>query len=606
VIYGTSPLRTFWRRDVNEQFFRERYFTSDKEGRLEPKSRVVQKNVTRYNGPVARAEDIFQTWIYPHNIQHANDAQAVFFRTHLLWEQLLQRQNSGLVMGVTPELITKIAKELKDDQNSGKANTYLKLLQDIKGQGLRSTIDYSRNLERLLQFADGGRFETIQDNTYFDSMEIWVSLKLPGQTMSVPCVVEVLNYSECIRIQRNPFWHQTAPFDWFRFIKPPPSEYYGRGLPEATIHMQAQMNDMLNQGMDSATLALNNITIINPAFAPNAESFEIEPGAQWFADPNGVKQFTFPDLSEIGVKNAQVVRGIITEMSDNAPQLPDPIAGKARSTGQAQMAMDEWSTDMFAFLRSVSEEGLAPFAQKIHMLIQQNAKDDDIIKISGKYAGKYISRVITPDDILGSYFFHWQTTLQIQQVQMKTQQMLNFMKVYTQIPPQAQEGIHFNWDNFIIKLLRDGFMIRDTTTIIETARETASTPPDIENRILKLGGEIMVTPSDDDNAHIASHTRALQTVKQTDLYERSLFSEHIQLHTQQIQQKQQQAQQAQIQAAQQQQMAMAQSNVKVQGKQIHGRGQARPPAQGNPGPGNGSQINESQNISDMGKGLNNG
>lgn len=595
VLYGTSPLRTFWRKDVNEQFFRERYFVQAKDGTVEPKQRVVQKNVTRYNAPIARASDIFQTWVYPHNISHMREADAIFERTHLKWEDLLQRQNSGLVMGINPELIQTIKDNLSESKRGD--NFYYKIIKQTIGEGLKSTIDYPRNLERLLQFADGGIFQAIQDNTWFDLMEIWTNIKLPGSEVSVPCIVEVLNYMHCIRIQRNPFWHQSPPYDFMRYLKPPPGEFYGRGLPEPVLPCQSQLNDLLNQGMDSATLSLNPITIINPAFAPNAESFEVEPGAQWFADPAGIKNFEFPDLSTIGINNAEKVRQIITQMSDNAPQLPDPIAGKARSTGQAQMAMDEWSTDQFAFLRSIAEEALSPFAQKIHMLIQQNVSDDDIIKIAGKYAGKWISRVVTPDDILGNYTFHWITTLQIQQVQVKTQQMLNFIKIYAQLPPQEQSKIEFNWENFLIKLLRDGFMIKDTTTIIETPRMTASTPPAIENKILKMGGEVMVTASDDDAAHIAAHTNFMNTLGKTDLNVRTNTSEHIQLHQQQQQQKQMAQQQAQIVAQQQQQMALAQTNVKSEGRHLKAPGQQQRPV------GNGSQINESQNMGDMNKGM---
>lgn len=603
VIYGTSPQRTFWKKEQNEQFFNERVFKKDASGLLIPSRKVVQKMVTRYNGPVARAEDIFQTWIYPHNIANAADARAVFARTHLRWSELQQRQNDQMIMGINEELLKAIAQDIKDNEKEEKKSTYLSFINQFKEEGLKSTVDYDRNIERLLQFADSGRFDAIQDDTYFDLMEIWTHLKLPDTDVPVPVVVEVLNYSHVVRIQRNPYWHQSSPFDWFRFIKPPPGEYYGRGLPEAPIKMQAQLNDMLNQGMDSATLALNNITIINPAFAPNAESFEMEPGAQWFADPAGIKQFVFPDLSKIAMDNAQQLRGIISEMSDNSPQLPDPISGKARSTGQAQMAMDEWSTDMFAFIRSISTEGLNPMAQKIHMLCQQNLTDDDIIKVSGKYAGQMISRVVTPDDILGQYSFEWVTALQIQQVQLKTQQMLNFIKIFAQLPPQAQSSIKMNWENFLIKLLRDGFQIRDVTNIIETPRMTASVPPDLENRILKQGGEIKVTDSDDDDLHIESHTQAQKKLSGTNLYESALFDQHIQLHQQQKKAKAQAAQQALIQQQQMQAMAAAQSNVKSAGKHIHPVAPpGAPPPAGKP-QGNGSQINESQNIGDMSKGM---
>jgi hypothetical protein len=577
VLYGTSPLRTYWRKEINEQFFKERYFVANKEGVFEPKTKTVQSKVTTYNAPMARAEDILQTWIYPHNIQQANEAQAVFAQTKITWQGLLERANKGMAVGITPDLKDTVDKEISE------------MLDQVKGEGKKSDIDFPRNLERLLQFADGGQFSAIQDNGFYNLMEIWTQVTLPDSDITVPVVMEVLNYQHPVRIQRNPFWHQQPPFDWFRYIKPPPGEFYGRGLPEPSLEMQAMADDTLNQTMDCVTLSLNPITIINPAFAPNAESFEVEPGAQWWADPNGVKNFEFPDLSDTGIKNFQIMRQAIKEMSDNAPELPDPISGKARSTGQAQLAIDEWSTDLFNFLRGIANEGLSPFAQKIHMLLQQNLNDDDIIKITGKYAGQWIDRVVKPDDILGNYSFHWITTLQIQQRTVKAQQMMNFMKVYGTLPPQVQQNIKFRWEPFLQLLLRDGFMVKDTTQIIETPRMTASTPPDIENRIIKQGSIVKVTDSDDDQAHMASHQSAMAKLSQGDAYIASLFNQHIQMHQQQIKDKQAQAAQMQ----QQMQMAQLQSQQMSQKK----------PTSGNPGAGNPRQLNESTNSSDIEKGM---
>lgn len=582
VLYGTSPLRTYWKREVVEQFFKERHFTVNSDGTIKPNTRTVQQMVTQYNGPVARAEDIYQTWVYPHNISCIEDAEAVFLRTKVTWEQMMARANTGMSVEMTPDFKERLDKDLEEK------------IKQSKGEGRDSDIDFPRSLERLLQFADGGQFSAINGNKYYDLIEIYFKTKLPNTEAPVPIVMEVLNYIHPTRIQRNPYWHQSFPLDFFRYIKPPPGEFYGRGLPESTLDVQSQMDDLLTQGMDSATLALNPITIINPAFAPNAESFEVEPGAQWWADPAGIKNFEFPDLSDVAIKNALQLRTLITQMSDNSPQLPDPISGKARSTGQAQLAIDEWSTDLFNFLRTISVDALAPFAGKIHMLLQQNLSDEDVIKITGKYAGVWIDRVVKPDDVLGNYNFHWITSLDIQQKTVKAQQMLNFMKVYGTIPPQELQDIKFNWSTFLTLLLRDGFGVKDVTKVIETPRMTQSTPPDLENRIMKQGGIVKVTDSDNDSAHIASHQLFQQTLKQNDIYTKSLFDQHIQLHQQQ-QEKKQQAAEA-MQAQQQMQQAQLAS------------GQAKPPGggvkpQNNPRVGNPRQINESTNVGDMGKGM---
>jgi hypothetical protein len=547
VIYGTSPARQFWHKKENEQFFKERYFVRTKEGILEPKTRFKQDKIVTYNAPELRAEDVFQTWVHPHNVDKPENIQHVFWRT-------------------------KINKyQLKTKSQQGMCHKY----EELKDTGDQRDWDFEESQERLQQFGQSGLMPALQDDGQWDLLEVWCNILLPGHDEPVPCVVEILDYAHVTRIQRNPYWHQKPPFDFMRFIIPPPGEFYGRGLPEASLKLQHQIDDTLNQTMDSATLALNNITVINPAYAPNAESFEVEPRAVWWADPNAVKQLTFPDLSGVGYTNVGILRGFVSELSDNQPQLPDPIAGKARSTGQAQLAINEWQTDLYTIIDMIATEALQPMAKKTHMLLQQNLEDDEIIRVSGKFSGSYINRVITPEEVVGNYNFSWLSSLQIENTAVKNQQMLNFMRMFQQIPPGE---VKINWSNFIIKLLRDGFMIKDIHNIVETEHMNASTSPDIEYRILKLKGAIRVEDSDNDDAHLLRHAADLS--KETDEYVKAKLEEHIRTHVE--------SQQKKIVMVQQMQAAMAQQ---------------APPQGAGGGPGNPQQIPESTAEDDLERGM---
>lgn len=271
-----------------------------------------------------------------------------------------------------------------------------------------------------------------------------------------------------------------------------------------------------------------------------------------------------------------IMRSVITEMSDNSPQLPDPIAGKARSTGQAQLAVGEWQTDLFTIVELIGYQALNPMAKKTHMLIQQNVSDDDIIRISGKFSGKWINRVVTPEEILGNFNFKWVPALQIENTSIKTQQMLNFLRVYSTIPPQERPAL--NMETFLIRLMRDGFGVKDIHNLFDIERANPSVPPEIEHRILDLGGEIKVQRSDDDTVHEREHRFYMKSQK--DLYKLAVMEKHLIEHVNQRQTKELQAQQA----------AMA---LKMQ------QAQMRPPGRsGNPG-----QIPESTSQEDLQRGM---
>lgn len=563
VLFGTSPLRSYWHKEENELFYKKREAYADDQGIIRFKAVPVREKLIKYNAPKLRAEDIFNTWVYPHNAQSPDDIEVCFWRTWVKKFELKDKADKGMCYG----------------------------FDNLQSAGTDQAQQYSESVQRTMQFGDSGTIMSLQGNDLFQLVEIWCDLKLPGEQTLTPCVVEIVGEKFVTRIQRNPYWHQEIPIDFGRFIIPPPGEFYGRGIPEAVINLQIQLDDTMNQTMDSATLALSPITIINPAYAPNSESFEVEPGAQWWADPSAVKQFQFPDLTEAGYKAAGTIKGWITELSDNSPQLPDPIAGKARSTGQAQLAVNEWQTDLFCFIDFISVEALNPMAYKIHSLIQQYISDDDVIKVSGRYAETWINRIVTPQDIVGRYKFKWTGALQIENQAIKTQQMLNFLNTYKQLPPEAQAKIQINWENLMIKLFRDGFLIKDVENLITTARMTESVSPYLEERILGFGGEIHTVDSDDDDAHIKFHTMAQNQDK--DPITRAKRNKHINDHQNQKLQKQA----AEQQAAQQQQMQQQQLT------------QGQPPGPNGPGPGgpgNKTQIPQSTSQSNLEKGIRTG
>lgn len=556
VLFGTSPIRQYWHRAENEMFYKKRVAYEDKQGVVRFRAETVKENVVHYHAPKLRAEDLFNTWVYPHNANSVEDIEMHFWRTNI---------------------------KKFDLQKKARENTCAHF-DKIKDLGETAKDDFQEQQERLQQFGETGEFQSLQGNDNYELLEVWCSLLLPGSDRPVSCVVEIINKQLCTRIQRNPYWHQQSPFDYGRFIIPPPGEFYGRGLPEAAMSLQHQLDDTMNQTMDATTLALNNITIINPAYAPNAESFEIEPNAVWWADPAAVKQFVFPDLTDSGYKAAGTLRNWISEMSDNQPQLPDPIAGKARSTGQAQLAVNEWQTDLFCFIDFLSVEALSSMAHKTHSLLQQFLGEKDIIRVSGKYADTWTQRVVTPEDLCGRYKFKWVGALQIESQAIKTQQMIQLMNIWKNLPQDAQGQVRMRWQNYVVKLMRDGFLIKDVENLVETEHMIATTSPILEEKILVEGGDIRVEKADDDAIHIQEHERAHATDK--NVLSRAKRAKHLEEHRNQQQRKMAEARQIEMQMAALQAGGIGQSSQGGGGKQ-----------------GNTTQITDATSQASMEKGI---
>lgn len=554
VLYGTSPLKCYWDEKSVKQFVKTRKQVLQKNGSFEPQTSIEKKDVSLYCGPRVSVRDLFGVWVSPQTATTPQEVQQVYEEYEVTYEDLKLKESLGAAIGI----------------------------EDLKDLGKEGSTGDDETQERFATF--GSSANIVGTSPYYKMLEVWTELDLPDGTR-LPCIVEIINETHVIRIQQNPLWSQVPPYFFARFIVPPAGEFYGRGLPEGGKFLQHQLNDTINQGVDAATLSLNNIVIVDPAFAPNAESFEIEPNGIWWASPNAVKQFTFPDLSDTAIKNANVIRGAITELSDNSPQLPDPIAGKARSTGQASLAYNEWQTDMWNFMRKIEIEALQPLAKTCHLLLQQYIKDDLVIKIAGKYAGTWMKRIVTPEEIIGDYTFHWNGSIQTEDNAVKASQIIQFMKVFGQMPPDIQQKVRLNWPNIAELFLTYGLGFKQIDKLIETDELSPEVPPGIENKILELNGVIDVRPQDNDDLHILSHEGYKKILK--DPWQLRQMDIHIGKHQQQREQKMIEAQ-----MLQQQMMMMQAQQAPAQG----------PGGRNNP-MGNQGQVNESLNESDMMRGM---
>jgi hypothetical protein len=192
--------------------------------------------------------------------------------------------------------------------------------------------------------------------------------------------------------------------------------------------------------------------------------------------------------------------------------------------------------------------------------------------------------VTGPADIVGNYDWKWIGSFGIDNQQVKTQQMLTLLKILPALPPDA--GVNVKWPNFMIKLMRDGFQIRDVENVIETEFLNASTDPGIENKLLEQGGSVMANTSDDDALHVRVHQDLLGKTK--DPYHRALIDKHIKEHGLAAEKK-----------AQMQQMMQMQMQLSA------GQPGANKGPQGNRNNpmGNQTQISESTDPSDYERGL---
>ena len=179
----------------------------------------------------------------------------------------------------------------------------------------------------------------------------------------IPMKIDIYGNSICGLIQRNPFYHQRPPYVVGKYIQPNADEFYGQGIPWATQYMQYEINSKAEQGMDSATIALNPVAIIDPGLAGASNEFNYEPGVIWWASPQGVKVTSMPDTTPIAYQAIQQLRTQMADYSDRSPALPPQLMGKSRTATQSEMVFDSLGVDNWLFQLQNEQMILTPDAR---------------------------------------------------------------------------------------------------------------------------------------------------------------------------------------------------------------------------------------------------
>jgi hypothetical protein len=364
----------------------------------------------------------------------------------------------------------------------------------------------------------------------------------------VPCVITLANYSKVIRVQRNPFWHQSKPYIVGRYMKGPAGEFYGHSLPERMRSLQYMMTDLGNQTMDSLTYSLNPIALIDPGFAGDVNSFKLQPGAKWFASPQGVKFETFPDISATGFQGLQQIRGMIQQFSDNSPNIAPQLSGKVRSATQAATVQNQVSANMKALARSDEFEVLAPLADMTHWLLKQFQTEEYQIVVQGPEKGEWITKQINPEVLHKDCLLVWRGTEVAEKTAVRNQQLLSAYNMALQTSSLMPGQI--DMPKLLKEVMNEAFGLKDLGIFIEDQKKK-TIDPELENQSLSMGEEVEVHLGDNFEGHMETHRKGYQEAETPEA--RIAYLRHMEKH--EVQKKAKdilQQQQAQISSLQSQ------------------------------------------------------
>lgn len=569
-LLGTTPIYVPWRKEVRHEFRSRR---DHKNKKISP----VRQEVELFNGPDFIVRDLFRWYVF--NPKKNNLDDGCFEIMPCNRSELLRLSRDGLLANF-------------DDIMEGGGNAYLN--EEFSRDVLRAE---SEGI--LIQFNTASAGEAtikkdeidskFSDHTFMRT-RVFCDMVMPeacedgeDPELPIPMQIDIYNNAICGQIMRNQFYHQRPPYVVGKYIQPNPDEYYGQGIPWAIQFMQYELNSKAEQGMDSTTLSLNPIAIIDPGLAGASNEFAVEPGAIWWAHPNGVKMAAMPDVSPLANQSIMQLKGLMSDYSDRSPALPPQLMGKSRTATQSEIVNDSMAVDNWLFQVQNETLILGPLLEQWEAITDQNMDDEMLIMILGRRSGDLKRTLLSRSDLLGRYAYQWKGATTIANKQITARQMLDALKVAGAMPPGS---VQMNYNEFFKILWSDLWGLKDGDKILGMPEEMVTQDADAENKMVSMGLEIEVQPMDDDKAHMAIHDKAILEAKSQG--EKMLLMAHILEHKKADEEKQMKAQQAA--AAQQIQMQMMMMQAQGGGKKSGA------------GSGNRSQLSPNSSTGDMASG----
>lgn len=216
-------------------------------------------------------------------------------------------------------------------------------------------------------------------------------------------VTTVINRTEVIRDEDNPFWHGKKPFGFAKF-DPLNGEFYGISLVEVIEYLQAELNTTRNQRIDAASQVINKMWIV-------LKGMGIEP-ADLVSRPNGIiwvdsmeevpKEVEFTPPPPNAYQEEAIIKADIQEATSTYNEARGAPSDTKRTA--TENAIRERSTNIRfeTKLRLFEALGLKRLGFFYDQLNQQFIDDIRNIRTTGD-EGDYEWQDMGPEDIAGRF-----------------------------------------------------------------------------------------------------------------------------------------------------------------------------------------------------------
>ncbi|MFA5445152.1 MAG: hypothetical protein WC262_09315 [Bacteroidales bacterium] len=290
LIYGLGFLQVSWKRDVRKLKFLKTQDVSSRKYKWEEKEKAF------FDGPMCEWVDNYNLWYDWHNTERRNK-QYWFKRLVLTEAQILRRYPNA----------DKERLELALAAPGGDLTDYAAIRQQVRTTNLYTTkSSTAQSLSSMGAVYGTDKYYNSQEDfmKMYEVFEWWRPFDDAYSVIVGGSYVPIFKGGS----MPNPFDFKEAPFIDASYLRIP-GEFEGYGLPLILESPQIMLNLVKNQRLDSATLSIHKMWVVNPLANINKDELVTRPfGIIYSIDPNGVREIQFSDIKASAYKEEELLK----------------------------------------------------------------------------------------------------------------------------------------------------------------------------------------------------------------------------------------------------------------------------------------------------------
>lgn len=456
-IYGTAFGKVYPKNETRKMKRRGELSVQGPEGPISLGYDLVEKEVTVYDGPVFEALDNFDIFVS----QKATCLQDswVIQRSEKTIGQMKELEKRGIYTGVGDlEVLISNYKQTDPD-----------ILSKKQIAGLPTAWS-----------------EDTGDDRRIEILECW--------DRDRKNVCTIAGRLKVVRTVENPLY--IDPFIYCT-LWDDPGNIYGIGVPEKGNDLQDQLNSEVNQRLDNRNLRQNLIIKVRRGSNINTAQLISKPGGVWLTDDmDALEPISLPDISSPNsFAEESLLKQEIEEITGVTKYVKGSGAGGDRTATEASLLARSGSKG-FAFLALMIEEyAMKPIIKKYYQLTELFMSEDKIVRILGSEAPQFVK--MSPSDVRGDFDFIPAASSELQDRNLRAQQMIQMLQIAGQDPTLNRMAIY--------KKLWEAWGYKDFGELFNVQQQL---PMDIMNQQLQAQAQASAEPPQGPNGPVeATGTR---------------------------------------------------------------------------------------------------